>query len=208
MAEIAAELRAWTTLSSRELAPIDLGSAAKELAVALEPARRERDAGHERDQLLLGIRLRLWQGLGELAKELSAAGLEVRLEQNAADLALRYAKRRLIGRGRRSSGGSYVAVGVSVDRPAGAGSPNKFFLFLCTGVIELNTGEVLIGAAPLFGPSIDQGAALLEEDWRMPEPGSVIERVDEIDLIDGLKKKLPEALKLLTEHLHKYGLSG
>ena len=135
-------------------------------------------------------------------------GLEVRKEQNGADFALTYAKRRLIGRGRRLSGGSYVAVGVSIDRPEGASRPNKFFLFLCTGVIELDTGEVLIGAAPLFGPSVDLGAALLEEDWRMAEAGSVIGRVDENELIDGLKKKLPEALRLLTGYLHRYELSG
>ena len=208
MEEMTAQLKAWTTLKSRESAPIDLGSAAKDLAVALEPARRERDAGHARDQLIHGITLRLWQGLSEIAEELAKEGLEVRQERNGADFALSYAKRRLIGRGRRLTGGSYIAVGASVDRPAGAGRPSKFFVFLCTGVIEIDTGEVLIGAAPLLGPSVEQGAAFLDEDWRMAAPGSVIERVDEIDLIDSLKNKLPEALKLLTVHLRKYGLSN
>ena len=59
MEKMAAELKAWKTLSSRESAPIDLGSAAKELAVALEPAQRERNAGHARDQLFNGILVRL-----------------------------------------------------------------------------------------------------------------------------------------------------
>jgi len=206
MSEVVKELRAWLTVRSSGEPSNDLPTVAREFNALLEPARRRAVEDGRRVTLRQSLLQTLDSAVAVLVEDAKAAGVsDVRLTPRGAQ---DYLVRRPIPQVHVWSDGRGIFFGNSVNRPAGLGRPNSFYLYSGFGVIEWPHERIVLGAGHLLGPNPDTAAAI--GNWfYTSEPvllGSATQDLLIADYLAATREHLGEALGALIEKLNSHGI--